>query len=88
MKAIAKSGKATVSKNHLFKSSSYAYRYGRKGKPETMLHNVSQDTLAEMIGTMLSRANFSMKKFKKLGLIGHNRGLHVNPSLLRVVLHD
>lgn len=63
-------------------------RYGMKGKRETVLPNVSKETLAELIGTMVSRANFFMKQFKKLGLIGYNRGLHIKPSLLRVVLHD
>jgi len=63
-------------------------RYGNHEKPQFILPKVSQETLAEMIGTTRSRVNFFMKKFEKLGLIHHNGGLHVNDSLLSVVLHD
>jgi CRP-like cAMP-binding protein len=49
---------------------------------------ISQETLAEMIGTTRSRVNFFMNKFKKLGFIRYNGGLHVNSSLLSVVLHE
>jgi CRP/FNR family cyclic AMP-dependent transcriptional regulator len=63
-------------------------RYGNHEKPQFILPKVSQETLAEMIGTTRSRVNFFMKKFEKLGFIHHNGGLHVNDSLLSVVLHD
>ena len=63
-------------------------RYGNHEKPQLVLPKISQETLAEMIGTTRSRVNFFMKKFEKLGFIHHNGGLHVNDSLLSVVLHD
>jgi CRP/FNR family cyclic AMP-dependent transcriptional regulator len=63
-------------------------RYGKQDKPKWILPKVSQETLAEMIGTTRSRVNFFMNKFKKLGFINYNGGLHVNDSLLSVVLHD
>jgi CRP/FNR family cyclic AMP-dependent transcriptional regulator len=63
-------------------------RYGKKENPQWDIPKVSQETLAEMIGTTRSRVNFFMNKFKKLGFINYNGGLHVNDSLLSVVLHD
>jgi CRP/FNR family cyclic AMP-dependent transcriptional regulator len=63
-------------------------RYGKAEKPQWDVHKVSQETLAEMIGTTRSRVNFFMNKFKKLGFIQYNGGLHMNDSLLSVVLHD
>jgi CRP/FNR family cyclic AMP-dependent transcriptional regulator len=63
-------------------------RYGDKEKPQFVLPKVSQETLAEMIGTTRSRVNFFMNKFKNLGFINYDGGLHVNDSLLNVVLHD
>jgi CRP/FNR family cyclic AMP-dependent transcriptional regulator len=63
-------------------------RYGNHEKPQFVLPKVSQETLAEMIGTTRSRVNFFMNKFKKLGFINYDGGLHVNNSLLSVVLHD
>ena len=63
-------------------------RYGNNEKPQFVLPKVSQETLAEMIGTTRSRVNFFMNKFKKLGFINYDGGLHVNDSLLSVVLHD
>ena len=63
-------------------------RYGNPEDPQKMLPNVSQETLAEMIGTTRSRVNFFMTKFRKLGFIGYDGGLHLNPSLLSVVLHE
>jgi CRP/FNR family cyclic AMP-dependent transcriptional regulator len=63
-------------------------RYGDKEKPQFVLPKVSQETLAEMIGTTRSRVNFFMKKFETLGFINYDGGLHVNDSLLNVVLHD
>ena len=63
-------------------------RYGMQDKPETMLPKISQGTLAEMIGATRSRVNFFMNKFRKLGFIGYDGGLHINPSLLSIVLHE
>jgi len=63
-------------------------RYGRKDSPETMLPKVSQEMLAEMIGTTRSRVNFFMNKFRKLGFIHYNGGIKVHDSLLSVVLLD
>jgi CRP/FNR family cyclic AMP-dependent transcriptional regulator len=63
-------------------------RYGNEEKPEKIVARVSQGTLAEMIGTTRSRVSFFMNKFRKLGFIKYNGGLHVNDSLLRVILHD
>jgi len=63
-------------------------RYGKDDKPQHVLHNLSQETLAEMVGTTRSRVNFFMNKFRDLGFIEYNGGLKVNSSLLSVVLHD
>ena len=63
-------------------------RYGKEPQPQDMLPNVSQEMLAEMIGTTRSRVNFFMNKFRKLGFIHYNGGLKVYSSLLSVVLHD
>jgi CRP/FNR family transcriptional regulator, cyclic AMP receptor protein len=63
-------------------------RYGKEDKPQGVLPKVSQETLAEMIGTTRSRVNFFMNKFRKLGFIKYNGGLQINTSLLSVVLHD
>jgi CRP/FNR family transcriptional regulator, cyclic AMP receptor protein len=67
-------------------------RYGKEPRPKKVLAKVSQETLAEMIGTTRSRVNFFMNKFRKLGFIKYDSGaagaLHINDSLLSVVLHD
>jgi CRP/FNR family cyclic AMP-dependent transcriptional regulator len=63
-------------------------RYGKDDQPHGVLPLVSQETLAEMIGTTRSRVNFFMNKFRKLGFIKYNGGLQINTSLLSVVLHD
>jgi CRP/FNR family transcriptional regulator, cyclic AMP receptor protein len=63
-------------------------RYGESGKPQRVLPKLSQETLAEMVGTTRSRVNFFMNKFRKLGFIEYNGGLRINSSLLSVVLHD
>jgi len=63
-------------------------RFGKEGKPETVVPKISQETLAEMVGTTRSRVNFFMNKFRKLGFIKYNGGLQVHNSLLNVVLHD
>ena len=63
-------------------------RYGKPGDLQKTLPKVSQEMLSEMIGTTRSRVNFFMNKFRKLGFIKYNGEIHVNDSLLSVVLHD
>ncbi len=63
-------------------------RYGKQDQPQKMIPKVSQEMLAEMIGTTRSRVNFFMNKFRKLGFIHYNGGLQVHNSLLSVVLHE
>src|SRR3984885_10628964 len=63
-------------------------RYGEEGQPDKILQKVSQETLAEMIGTTRSRVNMFMTKFRKLGLIEYNGSIKINKSLLTVVLHE
>jgi len=64
-------------------------RYGKNEKTQRVLPAISQETLAEMIGTTRSRVNFFLNKFRKLGFIGYDAGgLTVNPSLLTLVVHD
>jgi len=62
--------------------------FGKEGRPEPIVAKVSQETLAEMIGTTRSRVSFFMNKFRKLGLIDYNGGIEVHSSLLNVVLHE
>ncbi|MGB0043335.1 MAG: Crp/Fnr family transcriptional regulator, partial [Terriglobales bacterium] len=63
--------------------------FGKEGKPETVIVKISQETLAEMIGTTRSRVSFFMNRFRELGLIDYNsEGLQVHSSLLNIVLHD
>jgi CRP-like cAMP-binding protein len=62
--------------------------FGKDGVPETVVPTISQETLAEMIGTTRSRVSFFMNRFRKLGFIHYNGGLQVHSSLLNVVLHD
>ncbi len=63
-------------------------QFGKEGKPETVVPKISQEVLAEMIGTTRSRVNFFMNRFRKLGFIKYNGGLEVHSSLLNVILHD
>jgi CRP/FNR family cyclic AMP-dependent transcriptional regulator len=84
--------------DHLFNSSEKRLartllllaRYGRQDTPQRLVPRMSQETLAEMIGTTRARVNFFLNKFKKLGFIEYGAAgpLKVNPSLLNVVLHD
>jgi len=62
--------------------------FGKEGKPENVVPKISQEMLAEMIGTTRSRVSFFMNRFRKLGFIHYNGGLQVHSSLLNVVLHD
>jgi CRP/FNR family transcriptional regulator, cyclic AMP receptor protein len=62
--------------------------FGKEGKPEPVVPKISQEMLAEMIGTTRSRVSFFMNRFRKLGFIHYNGGLQVHSSLLHVVLHD
>jgi len=63
-------------------------QYGKEGQPETVITTISQETLAEMVGTTRSRINFFMNKFRRLGFIHYNGGMQIHSSLLNVVLHD
>jgi CRP-like cAMP-binding protein len=63
-------------------------RYGKQDQPQRVLPKVSQETLAEMIGTTRTRVNLFMNKFRKLGFIKYNGVIEINTSLLSVVLHD
>jgi CRP/FNR family cyclic AMP-dependent transcriptional regulator len=82
--------------DHLFNSSEKRLarvllllaNFGKEGKPETVIPKMSQETLAEIIGTTRSRVSFFMNKFRKLGFISYNGHLEVHSSLLNVVLHD
>jgi len=64
--------------------------FGKEGVPETVIPKISQETLAEMIGTTRSRVSFFMNRFRKLGFVNYNggSGLQVHSSLLNIVLHD
>jgi CRP/FNR family transcriptional regulator, cyclic AMP receptor protein len=62
--------------------------FGKDGHTELVIPKISQETLAEMVGTTRSRVSFFLNKFRKLGFIDYNGGLHVHSSLLTVVLHD
>jgi CRP/FNR family transcriptional regulator, cyclic AMP receptor protein len=62
--------------------------FGKEGSPQPISPNISQETLAEMIGTTRSRVSFFMNKFRKLGLINYNGKIEVNNSLLSAVLHE
>ena len=62
--------------------------FGKPGEPEQYIPKISQETLAEMIGTTRSRVSFFMNRFRKLGFIEYNGRIKVNKSLLNVVLHD
>jgi CRP/FNR family transcriptional regulator, cyclic AMP receptor protein len=63
-------------------------RYGMPGRPQKVLPKISQETLAEMIGTTRSRVNFFMNKFRKMGFIEYNGEIRVNNALLSIVLGD
>ncbi len=62
--------------------------FGKESEPELVIPKISQETLAEIIGTTRSRVNFFMNRFRKLGFIEYNGTLKVRNSLLNVVLHD
>ena len=62
--------------------------FGQPGMPHSLIPKISQETLANMIGTTRSRVSFFMNRFRKLGFIEYNGRIHVNKSLLNVVLHD
>jgi CRP/FNR family transcriptional regulator, cyclic AMP receptor protein len=63
-------------------------QFGKEGAPETVIPRISQETLADMIGTTRSRVNFFMNRFRKLGFIEYNGKLSIHSSLLNVILHD
>ena len=82
--------------DHLFNSSEKRLarvllllaHFGKEGKEEVVMPRISQETLAEMIGTTRSRVSFFLNKFRKLGFIDYNGGMHVHSALLNVVLYD
>jgi len=63
-------------------------KFGAEGEPEAVIPKMSQETLAEIVGTTRSRVSFFMNRFRKMGFIEYNGGLHVHSSLLNVLLHD
>jgi CRP-like cAMP-binding protein len=63
-------------------------QFGKEGVPQTVIPEISQATLAEMVGTTRSRVNFFLNRFRKMGFIHYDGGLQVHSSLLNVVLHD
>jgi CRP/FNR family transcriptional regulator, cyclic AMP receptor protein len=63
-------------------------QFGKNGQHEAVVPRISQETLAEMVGTTRSRVSFFMNKFRKLGFVDYNGGLQIHSSLLSVVLHD
>ncbi len=82
--------------DHLFNSSEKRLarvllllaNFGKEDAPQTVIPKISQETLAEIVGTTRSRVNFFMNRFRKLGFIHYNGGLQIHSSLLNVVLHD
>jgi CRP/FNR family cyclic AMP-dependent transcriptional regulator len=82
--------------DHLFNSSEKRLartllliaRYGKEEQPEKIVAKISQETLAEMVGTTRSRVSYFMNKFRTLGYVKYNGGLQINSSLLRVILRD
>jgi CRP/FNR family transcriptional regulator, cyclic AMP receptor protein len=63
-------------------------QFGKEGQPETVLPRISQEVLAEMVGTTRARVNLFMNRFRKLGFIEYNGELRIHPGLLNIVLHD
>jgi CRP-like cAMP-binding protein len=63
-------------------------QFGKEGKPEKVIPTISQETLAEMVGTTRSRVSFFMNRFRKLGFIKYNGSIEIHSSLLNVILHD
>jgi CRP/FNR family transcriptional regulator, cyclic AMP receptor protein len=62
--------------------------FGKPGEPEMLIPSITQETLADMIGTTRSRVSFFMNRFRKLGFIAYNGRIRVHKSLLDVILHD
>ncbi len=84
----AKGGRANSSEKRLARILLLLANFGKESRPEPIIAKISQETLAEMIGTTRSRVSFFMNKFRELGLIDYNGHIEVNSSLLNVVLHD
>lgn len=63
-------------------------QFGREGRPESVVPKISQEMLAEMVGTTRARVNFFMNRFRKMGFIQYNGVLKIHNSLLNVILHD
>ena len=81
-------GNVTVPEKRLARLLLLLANFGKDEKPEPILAKISQETLADMIGTTRSRVSSFMNKFRKLGFIDYNGGIEVHSSLLNVVLHD
>jgi CRP/FNR family transcriptional regulator, cyclic AMP receptor protein len=62
--------------------------FGKPGEPQMLIPEITQETLADMIGTTRSRVSFFMNRFRKMGFIDYNGRIHVHKSLLNVILHD
>ena len=78
----------TATERRLARTLLFLARYGKQDAPHRVLPKVSQEMLAEMVGTTRSRVNVLMNKFKRLGYIDDNGGLKINEALLTIVLHD
>ncbi len=76
------------SEKHLARTLLLLANFGKESEPEPVLAKISQETLAEIVGTTRSRVNFFMNKFRRLGLIDYNGHIEVRRALLNVVLHD
>lgn len=63
-------------------------QFGKEGGPETVVPKITQEMLAEMVGTTRARVNFFMNRFRKMGFVHYNGGLQIHSSLLNVILHD
>ena len=80
--------KANSSETRLARILLLLANFGKEGRPEAVIAKISQETLAEMIGTTRSRVSFFMNKFRELGFVKYNGHIEVHSSLLGVVLHD
>ena len=76
------------SEKHLARILLLMAEFGKPGEPETLIPSITQETLADMIGTTRSRVSFFMNRFRKLGFIAYNSRIRVHKSLLNVLLHD
>ena len=78
----------TATERRLARTLLFLARFGKQEAPHRVLPKISQETLAEMVGTTRARMNVLMNKFRRLGYIDDNGGLKINEALLTIVLHD